>query len=44
MENLRSRNDKRLVRNEKDYLKKTSKPSYMAQKNTWQWFSRDMLK
>ena len=34
MENLRSRNDKRLVRNEKDYLKKTSKPSYMAQKNT----------
>ena len=34
MENLRSRNDKRLVRNKKNYLKKTSKPSYMAQKNT----------
>ena len=29
MENLRNRIDVKLVRNKKDYLKQTSKPSYM---------------
>ena len=29
MENLRDRIDVKLVRNKKDYLKQTSKPSYM---------------
>ena len=32
MENLRNRLDVRLVSNKKDYLKWTSKPSYMSQK------------
>ena len=32
MENLRNRTDVKLVNNEKDYLKYTSKPSYMAYK------------
>ena len=32
MENLRSRIDIKLVNNEKDYLKCTSKPSYMSHK------------
>ena len=32
MENLRNRIDLKLVNNEKDYLKWTSKPSYMSQK------------
>ena len=32
MENLRSRIDLKLVNNENDYLKWTSKPSYMSQK------------
>ena len=32
MENLRNRIDVRLVKNEKDYLKCTSKPSYMSHK------------
>ena len=32
MENLRNRIDVKLVNNEKDYLKCTSKPSYMSQK------------
>ena len=32
MENLRDRIDVRLVSNKKDYLKWTSKPSYMSQK------------
>ena len=32
MENLRNRIDVRLVNNEKDYLKCTSKPSYMSHK------------
>ena len=32
MENLRSRIDVKLVNNEKDYLKCTSKPSYMLPK------------
>ena len=32
MENLRNRIDVRLVSNEKDYLKWTSKPSYMSHK------------
>ena len=32
MENLRNRIDLRLVNNEKDYLKGTSKPNYMSQK------------
>ena len=31
MENLRNRIDVRLVSNRKDYLKWTSKPSYMSQ-------------
>ena len=30
MENMWNRNDVRLVNNEKDYLKCTSKPSYMG--------------
>ena len=33
MENLRNRIDVRLVSNESDYLKCTSKQSYMAKKN-----------
>ena len=32
MENLRDRIDVRLISNEKDYLRRTSKPSYMPQK------------
>ena len=32
MENLRNRIAVKLVNNEKDYLKCTSKPSYMSQK------------
>ena len=32
MENLRNRTDVKLVNNEKDQLKFTSKPSYMLQK------------
>ena len=32
MENLRNRIDVRLVNNEKDYLKCTSKPIYMSHK------------
>ena len=32
MENLRIRIDVKLVNNEKDYLKHTSKPSYMSHK------------
>ena len=32
MENLRNRIDVKLVSNKKDYLKWTSKPSYMSQK------------
>ena len=32
MENLRNRIDIRLVNNEKNYLKCTSKPSYMSHK------------
>ena len=32
MENLRKRIDVKLVRNKKDYLKSTSKPSYMLHK------------
>ena len=32
MENFRDRIDVKLVRNKKDYLKWTSKPSYMSQK------------
>ena len=32
MENLRNRTDVKLVNNEKDLLKFTSKPSYMLQK------------
>ena len=32
MENLRNRVDLKLVNNEKDYLKCTSKPSYMSDK------------
>ena len=32
MENLRNRIDGKLVSNEKDYLKWTSKPNYMSQK------------
>ena len=32
MENLRKRTDVELVNNEKDYLKRTSKPSYMPKK------------
>ena len=32
MENLRNRTDVKLVNNKKDYLKCTSKPSYMSHK------------
>ena len=32
MENLRNRNDVKLVNNEEDYLKCISKPSYMSHK------------
>ena len=32
MKNLRKKIDGKLVRNEKDYLKLTSKPSYMSEK------------
>ena len=32
MENLRNKIDAKLVNNEKDYLKNTSKPSYMSHK------------
>ena len=32
MGNLRNRIDEKLVNNEKDYLKSTSKPSYMSHK------------
>ena len=38
MENLRNRIDVKLVNNQKDYLKRTSKPSYMSHKifdNMW---------
>ena len=38
MENIWSRVYARLVNNKKEYLKKPSKPSFIAQKNTWQWF------
>ena len=37
MEDLRNRIDVRLVSNEKDRLKWKSKPSYMSQKNIWQY-------
>ena len=33
MENVRDRIDVKLVNNQKDYLKWTSKPSYMSHKN-----------
>ena len=33
MENVRDRIDVKLVNNQKDYLKWTSKPSYMLHKN-----------
>ena len=33
MENLRNKNDVKLVNNEKYYLKCTSKPSYMSHKS-----------
>ena len=36
MENVRSRTNVRLVSNEKDYLKQTPIPCYLAQKNTSQ--------
>ena len=37
MENLRNRNDVKLVSNKKkNYLKWTSKPSYISHKNIWQ--------
>ena len=36
MENLRNRIDVKLVKNEKENLKCTSKPSYVSQKNIWQ--------
>ena len=32
MENLRNRTDVKIVNNKKDYLKCTSKPSYMSHK------------
>ena len=32
MENVKNRIDKRFISNEKDYLKWTSKPSYMSQR------------
>ena len=39
MENLKNRLDRRLVNNKKNYLKWTSKPSYVAQKI----FDNDLL-
>ena len=42
MEKVRNKIDVKLVNNKKDYLKWTSKVSYMSQKNIWQWFSPDM--
>ena len=39
MENLRNRIDIKLVRNEKDYFKWTSKPSYMSH----QIFGKDLV-
>ena len=39
MENLRNKIDVRLAKNEKDYLKRTSKPGYMSQKT----FDHDLM-
>ena len=39
MKNLKNRSDEKLVNNEKDYLKWTSKPSYLSQKT----FDNDLV-
>ena len=39
--NLRNKIHVGIVRNKKDYLEWTSKPSYICHRNVWQWSSRD---